>query len=484
MRRLAFPLPVLFLAALLAALVQASSAPALASEVKVAGDFRVHGSFFQNRNFTGWNGTGTQTGDTFSLWQRLRLRFDFAASENLSFRLGLRLDNETWGHGYLTAANPTTAVQPYQCYLQFTVPDSRVTVTAGYQPLAMPQSPVFYDSVVLSTDNGNIDTAALVLSAPLIADRLSVTAGFARLVDANRTYDPTTTQVDDELDLSFLLLPLTVPGFSATPWGAYGVIGQGATLPSNIQNNIRSGGSFLAPTGYRNNQNPTFWAGSTFIVSALDPVRVYADVVYGDAGFDDRARNRRHGWFADLALEYRGFESVTPQIFGWASTGEDSSLTNGSERMPYVITKWGPRRSFLFDTDQEFTAADATMAVSPQGTWGLSAGLDNVNVIDNLTSLLGFTLAAGTSSSAGMRKAAAASGGPGTYVQMGKNLVEGEYLLSAYFNHKYMIHEQLALILETGWAHGQNFDKGVWGRRMVNQAADAWQCALGFKYRF
>jgi hypothetical protein len=467
-------------AALLLSLAVCTTAQA--TSIKLYGDFRVQGTFFSNQNYTGESTDGSQTADTLDIWQRLRLHMDFAAGEHLAFRLGLRVQNQTWGTNYLTAANPVPAVQPYQCYLQLTVPDTAVTVTAGYQPLSLPHSSIFYDSVVLSTDSGNSDAAALVVSGPILADTLSATVGLSRLVDANRTYDTTTTQVGDEFDLAFASLSLTVPGLAVTPWGAVGVLGKDADLPSGMSQNMVSAGSFLTPTGYRNNQNAAVWTGATLTADALDPVRLSADVAYGNAGFADASRNRRQGWFADLALEYTGLTWVTPQLMGWYGAGEDASLANGSERLPYIVTTWGPTGSFLFSANQDLT--NASMNTNPQGSMGLTLNFNAIGVLPKLTSLVAFSVAAGTNSPAGLRQAVAVSGGPGAYVSMGQDLAQGESALSVASEHTYALNEALKLVLETGWAKGQGFRKSIWGQHMADKAGDAWQGAVGLIYTF
>lgn len=470
--------------AVLALLVSilAARAPALASEVRVAGDFRVQAVVFDHQNFTGQDPAGIGTTSIEAISQRLRLRLDFEANESLSFRLGLRLNNNVWGQAPLVAANPAPAIQPYQAYLRFTVPDTDLSVTAGYQPLAMPHSPVFYDSVVLSTDSGNIDTAALVLAAPLVPDLMTVRLGYGRLVDADRTYDPTTTQVGDECDLAFATMTLTRPGLTLTPWAAAGIIGRSAGDMGGMAVNLRSAGSYLDPRGYADNQNVALWAGATLTADLAPRLRVHADLAIGQAALADREKNRRQGLFADLALEYTGLDRLTPQLFAWWSSGEDARLGNGSERLPYLVTTWGPRRSFLFASDQLLYAD--YLNVNPQGAMGLSLGLDNVRLLDRLTSLAGLTAVAGTNSPAGLRKAAAATGGPGGYVQMGRDLAQGERLVSAYFNHAYALTEVLDLILETGWARGLDFRRSIWGRRLVDKAGDVWCAGLGIIYSF
>jgi hypothetical protein len=467
----------------LAALLALFTVPAAAqTQIRLYGDFRAHGTFIENQNFTGWNATGTQTQDTFALWQRLRLHADLDNGENLGFRLGLWVNNQTWGTGYLTAANPAPAIVPNQAYLRFTVPDTAVTVTAGYQPVSLPHTPLFYDSIILSSDSGNIDTAALIVSAPLVSDVLTASLGYARLVDTNRTYDTTTTQVGDEFDLGLATAALTLPGLALNPYGAAGIIGKNATLPGSMNNTMRSAGSFLSPAGYADNQVPALWAGTAVTVDRFDPIRLYADVAYGDAGFGDRSRNRRQGWFADVALEYTGFSVFTPQLMGWWGSGEDASLGNGSERLPTIVTAWGPAGSFLFNANQDLTMA--SLNTTPQGSLGVTLNVNAISVIPKLTSLAAVSYATGTNSPAGLRRAVAATGGAGQYVTMGQDLAQGESLFSVASEHVYSLYDSLDLIGETGFAQAYGLRQSVWGRRMVRAAGDAWQGALGLRYRF
>lgn len=471
-----------FAALCLVVLCLAAATATAATSVSLYGDFRVQGTFFSNQNYTGWNATGTQTADTLNLWQRMRLHADFVAGEHLAFRLGLRVNNQTWGHGTLTAANPSPAIEPYQAYLQFSVPETDITVTAGYQPLSLPHTAVFYDSVVLGTDSGNSDAAALVVNAPLLADHLSVTAGYARLVDTNRTYDTTTTQVGDELDFAFLTLPITVSGVHLTPWGAVGILGRAADLPDAMGNSLRAAGSFVTPTGFAENQNAALWTGFTLTAELPAAFKLYADAAYGDAWAADRERCRRRGWFADAALEYTGFTAFAPQLLAWYGSGENSGLSDGSERLPAITTLWGPRGSFLFNADQLLT--QASMNTTPQGSTGVVLNFDHISLLPRLTSLVAFSYATGTNSPAGLRKAVAVTGGPGEYVTMGNDLAQGERLYSVACEHTYALTDAVNLIGELGWAHGEGFRASIWGRRMAHQAGDAWQAALGVIYSF
>ncbi|MEL7638871.1 MAG: outer membrane homotrimeric porin [Solidesulfovibrio sp.] len=471
-----------FLAALLFLAAFATEAAA-ATEVRMAGDARVYGVFFANRNFTGWDETGTQTEDRMTIWQRLRLRSDFVANENLKFRLGLRIDDEAWGHGYLTAANPQVAIEPYLAYLQFKWPGTDIEVTAGYQPLSVPHTEVFYDSIVLAADDGDQSSAALHLNIP-VGENLSVQAAYARLLSANRTFQQTTTQVGDAFDTYQLALPVTLDGFAATPWGLLGVYGKGSDPENLFAAGLRSAASYLSESGYpyKDNQNAMWWAGLALTVEAADPVKFYFDGIYGDAAPADRERNRRRGWFFDAGVTYSGFDWMLPGVFGWVASGEDSSLGNGSERLPIITPKWGPGTSFLFDCDQEF--ANNSIGVDPTGTWGLAASLRDVSFIEALKSRLTVAVIAGTNSVAGLRKAVVATGGVGEYVTMGRNLAEGEWLIGVNFDNSYAITEQLSLTMQTGFASPQGLKTSIWGHRFTQQAENAFMGSLGFLYTF
>ena len=471
---------------LLFCLLLAATAAKAATEVKMAGDFRAYGVFFQNHNWTTWNAAGTQTEEAFEIWQRWRLRSDFVANEAVKFRLGTRVNDTPWGYGTYTAANPTVSIEVYQAYLQFKLPACDIEVTAGYQPISLPQSPIFYDSVVLASKRESNSFAGLVVKAPIIKDTLNVFAGFSRLIDVNRTYDTTTTQVDDELDAYFLTLPITLDGFKATPWAMAAVVGKASTgAVTSIRNGLVSGGSFIAPTGFNNNDNPYWWAGTSLELTALDPLKFYGDVIYGQGASADYKRNERKGWFIDAAVQYTGFDWATPELGGWWSTGEDNSIANGSERLPSIANNFGMGNSFLYPTGQDLSKND--MGVNPIGSWGLTGSIKNISFLEKLSQRLTFTATWGNNSPAGLRKAVLASGGTGKYLTMGKDLAIGEYVLGANFDSKYMLYENLALIVETGWAHYGNPNGSIWNtasRRFTKNVGDAWMASFGFKYTF
>ena len=473
----------------LAALLGCASLAAAATEVRMVGDARVHANVWSNIDYTGWNNNGTKTGDPTTIWERFRLRTDFIANESLKFRLGIRIQNRIWGNDTFTVDNPTTCLDVYQAFLQFKWPNSNVEFSIGMQDFDLPISNSMLGS---SPVIGGTRLAAAIVSVP-VNDAFKVNAGFTRMLDTNKDFDPTTTQKADEFDAYILTLPVTLNGFSATPWAMFGVAGRDAgyntvgtgsmrNSSESLASNLFSAGTYLTPATFRNAQNLYWWAGTSLSLTMFDPFKFYADVIYGEGNANDRSKNRRGGLFFDVATEYTGFDAVTPQLTFWYSTGEDSSMTNGSERLPTIVQNWGPSTSFLFDCSQQFV--NGHMALNPTGSWGLAFSLNKISFIQDLTHRLTFSFAQGTNSPKALRQANALLG-VGNYVQIGRDLATTESIVALNFDNEYKIYENLSAIVETGWAHG-NFDRSVWGRRFYNAASngDAWKVAFGVTYRF
>ena len=462
-----------------------------ATEVKMTGDARVWGNYRYQTNYTGWNSQGTQTQDSLTIWERFRLRTDFIANEGLKFRLGIRVNNKAWGNDTFTVDNPAASIDVYQAYLQFKVPGSEeVEFTVGYQDLDLPISApgIFGSSPILGATQGG----AAVISAT-INENFKAVGGFTRLVDTNKDFDTTTTQTGDELDAYFVVLPITVDGFSFTPWGVIGVAGRGANYAGvgvgssprlnnqNLANNLLSAG---AANGIKHNQNMYWWIGGSVAVTALDPFKFYGDIMYGSGMEDGHRASKRAGWFLDLAAEYTGLDVMTPQVAFWYSSGEDKSTSNGSERMPTIRPAWGPSSSFLFDTPTQ-AFGQAYVGTNVVGNWGFALSLNKISFVQDLTHRLTFTWAQGTNAPRALRNANL-NWGVGNFMQMGRDLTWNEQVFAVNFDTQYNIYENLAAIVETGWSHLYGAQKSVWGRKFVNQAnsGDAWKVAFGLQYKF
>ena len=65
---------------------------------------------------------------------------------------------------------------------------------------------------------------------------------------------------------------------------------------------------------WNNSQNAYYWVGGAFEVTAADPIRFYADVIYGAGATTDSKSAKRQGWFVDAGVEYTGLDMLAAAI--------------------------------------------------------------------------------------------------------------------------------------------------------------------------
>ncbi|MBF0482514.1 MAG: outer membrane homotrimeric porin [Desulfovibrionaceae bacterium] len=506
-----------------------AAAASAETEVVMSGDARIHANIVTHENFTPWNARGmnyytgapqaaiagispgTASEENFTIWERFRLKTDFIANETLMFRLGIRVNNVAWGAS-LAVDNPPVAIDVNQAYLKFFIPNTQAQVSAGYMPLALPQSKIFGGSLILDTQWGNTSAAAAVVDIPVVTDTFAIKAGYTRLLSGAADFyaggvgTNATTPVADAVDLFFLALPVTIDGFQAIPWASYanagrmanwsGLLGGTALGPtaawgevdSSVSMNMVSAASakLAATSGFNsmwaNQSNSYYWFGLPLNITALDPVNFYADVLYGAGAMDDRSQSKRSGWFIDAGVEYTGLSFMKPQLMGWWSTGENGSLNDGSERIPFARSFWNVGGSFLYSGNATAFTRN-TLLCNPAGSWGLALSFKDISFVKDLTHRLTIAVVNGTNSPSWAR-AVASSGLGGIYATMGKDLTTDEWLVGVNFDHMYKIYDNLDAILELGWADVSGLRGSVWGPRNVNNAGDAWKVAFGLRYTF
>ncbi len=256
---------------------------------------------------------------------------------------------------------------------------------------------------------------------------------------------------------------------------------------ANYAEDLLSGGTLLGSRHWKNNQQPYIWAGSTFELTALDPVRFYADIIVRLGRLRRPQRSQRHGWFIDAAAEYTGWTWAKPQLFGWWSTGEDGSTSNGSERIAHTRPNWGPGNSFLFDDGQVY-GRNGEMGIDPAGTWGLAASLDKISYMPRLSHRVTVAYTRGTNSPTAIRDLNNALAAP-TLLHPGPQPDLERIRRGRQLRQHLQPLRNLNILIETGWARG-HFQKSAWastwGNDLVNRANnnDAWKVAFGFTYKF
>jgi hypothetical protein len=129
------------------------------------------------------------------------------------------------------------------------------------------------------------------------------------------------------------------------------------------------------------------------------------------------------------------------------------------------------------------------MGTNPVGAYGIGASLNNISFVEKLSHRLTFTYLHGNNSPRAIRGLNALLGGgdlyagSNPYFVMGRDLTTNEFAYGLNLDTKYNIYENLAAVVETGWAHGQ-FQKSVWGRYLAEKQTDAWKVAFGLTYKF
>jgi hypothetical protein len=370
------------LVALLAAMTFGLVSTASAVEMKVKGSFEVMGEW--SANLYDWD-SDTSDGDNQYLTQRLRTFFTFQTNENLKAVLGLEMDN-TWGQGdtdWGTDVNDGGAVEIKHAYLDFNFPDTAINVKAGLQAVALPGvfgSPIFND-----------DAPAILVSAP-INDMFGVAVGFTRGRDSSLPgKDEGTGQ--DEHDAAMLIVPITLDGFSMTPYFAYAWLGENTTNPGGSKHSdAKKLGDVLL-------DDSTVWVlGANAKLTMFDPLTLEADLIYGELDTNDMDYTSK-GWYAALAASYK-FDFLTATLFGTYATGYDDDLS--SNKLPTLAEGWGIS-PFVGQTRAFGPADDSWLeqatGVSGDGTglWSIGIKLANISFVENLSHTLVIAYAKGTS---------------------------------------------------------------------------------------
>lgn len=514
-------------------LVLAAAWTAQAAELKVRGQAQIWARAVDNWDFEKSKSRSNTNAyeDDFTVEERLRLFFDFIASDNLKFVLQLQVGNGAWGQSGFGLGqgdgntNLSTALRTRQAYLDFNIPDTKINVKAGFFTLALPG--YVGDSAIL-----NEETSAIVATIPVIEKTLSVLVGYARLYDstnANNTANGATIGKNgyglrDEFDAALLALPFKTDGVDVTPFFLYGWAGKDALNDSLLTYRALSNGlvdagitrGLLSPAARLASTNPysfqkditAWWGGLAAKLTMFDPIWMAMDFNYGslkgggvpngDAGsvWDDTKVNDRSGWLIDFAVGYNGLDMVKPKLFFVYTSGEDSDPTNGSERMA------GLSQQMLYTPiwlGNSLSSSVGTMGAPTRGGsehmgfWLLGLALEKITFMENLYHDFTFAYIKGTNSAdlltdpnmlAGNRR----FGGIYNYLP-GHFLTTKDSLYEFDLNTSYNIYKELRAVMEAGFII-QSINKDTWNTYMgatgANdfQPTNAYKMMLGLVYDF
>ncbi len=521
--------------AMVMALVMVMGVAASAAELKVRGQVQVWARTVDNWDFEKSKSRNNNYPyeDDFTVDERARLFFDFVANKDLKFVLQLQIGAATgWGQDGFglgqgdARTNTSTMLKTRQAYLDFNLPDTKINTKAGFFTLALPG--YVGDSAIL-----NEETSALVVSAPIIENTVSILAGYARLYDntaANNTSNPNNLGIAgsnrgygmrDEFDAAVLALPTKFDGIEATPFFVYGwagkdaladsiaTYGRGGLVDGGITRGLLTPAARLAYAGgapypFQHDLN-AWWGALATKVTMFDPIWFAFDFNYGsltgggvpngDSGgvWDNTKVNDRSGWLVDFALGYNGLDFMKPKLSFVYTSGEDSDPTNGSERMPTLSQQMMYTPMWLGNS---LSSSSGTMGAPTRGGsehmgfWLVSLGLEKISYMENLSHDFYLAYIKGTNSASLLTDPTMLAGNristglfnymPGHFLTTKDSLVEVD--LHTYYN----IFKELRLVMEAGYIF-QNIDKDTWNTYLGTndfQPANAAKCMIGLVYDF
>ena len=421
-----------------AGMVAAASAPASAVDVKVDGRYQFQ---FQ----TGSEGFHGQNTD-YAI-QRLRLGMTFIASENLSGYLQLQAGTYDWGDD---PSGNSGKVTMRQSYIDWVVPGSDIKVRMGRHAFDLPS----YASV--SPMIADLVADGVVVSVPF-AERYDVTAFWTRMARGANGLGDTTDINTPKYDLFGLTGTASFDAFTVSPWAIYGSKGHTDGFePSNLtdQGNI---------SGKGRANIMIFGAGMEW--KPFDPVTLALDAAYGRTHYSDS--HDQEGWYAVGKAAY-ALDFAEPTLLAWYASGDKKGRDENSGQIPIIYGDFNGTNTYF---DNTFGPVGGHR-YSFGGTWGVSAQLNGMSFISNLSHDFSVTYIGGTNSKY--------NGGYGegyNYLTTDDSAVEFDLLST------YQIYKNLTAALELAYII-EDFDTSTSHGRSGAGYDDDWRAALHFEYKF
>ena len=459
------------------------------------------------------------TEEHFEALQRVRMQLNFVASENVQCVLLFEIGGLEWGtsNGSMVGGGALrtgpgggggigtdgVSISTRRAYIDFNIPNTELMFRVGLQGMDLPAAVA--GSPILG--NSGSDMAA-VLAVYTINDMISIAGFWARPWNTNHPFDAPNHQ-NDEMDVFGLIVPITVEDVgSFTPYGLFGSLGTNAVMTTSgnfpgLYTNALLTQTFTNRNGLLSHDYMyPWWVGGAVSFTMLDPLIFGMDVVYGGMKGADRMMDRG-GWYLAGKAAYKT-EWVTPTLIGWWTTGDDSNIYNGSERMPSIDANFNATTFGYNGGDalgrgnnalSNANGYDATTA----GTWGVALQLNDISFIEDLTHQFIVAYVGGTNSTRSMRDPRTFNVSWSPYYSNPANilLTTADHLWEVDFNHKYQMYENLAVFCEMGviditrsrgpWRAPENrsndpsFNPAV--MKLYNTST-AWKLTFGLQYMF
>jgi len=227
-----------------------------------------------------------------------------------------------------------------------------------------------------------------------------------------------------------------------------------------------------------------YWLGAAFTMDLFDPFVLKADVNYGKV--DSKLKqNERSGWLFDAALEYKGWDFMTPEVFFVYTSGEDGNASKGggeSERMPVLAAQNWAIGSFFFGGDR-LLSGSIQETNNYMGFWALGLSLKDIqSFAEGLTHDFNLIYAQGTNDK-NSYNTTTGTGSNHYNMAYGRTLTEDDDLWEIDFNTGYKLYDGLTLSLDLGYLN-LSTKKERWDNTDGQKGGDAWKVSTGIMYQF
>ena len=466
---------------LAAGLILGATSAAQAVDFKISGLMQ-HRVSFADRNFAKGNGD-----DKMRAASRIRTQIDVIASESLKGVVFFEIGHQNWGKSAEGASLGTDGkeVKVRYSYVDWAIPQTDAKVRMGLQKYTLPNF-TGIGSPILDADGAGINITNQ------FTENVAASLFWLRAENDN---DPDMAEHDahDAMDFIGLTVPLTFDGVKVTPWAMYGAIGRDSFDGAGSASGYGASETILAermlPIGAPallgadiDRHGNAWWVGVASELTYFDPFRVALDAAYGsvDMGTVGKFDVERSGWFASILAEYK-MDYFTPGILFWYASGDDSSSTNGSERMPSIEGSW-TASSYGFDDNYGRIACDM-LGLSNDGKMGVYLQAKDISFMEDLTHVLRVGFIKGTNNTEMARNGGAyiSSADEGFGRQLYMTTADKAWEVN--FDTQYKIYQDLTLGVELGYIN-LDLDENVWGKDVDNYRENNVRGAVTLKYAF
>ena len=391
--------------------------------------------------------------ENFNAATRVRLGFDYVASEDLSATILFQYNHKNWGannNGFATDPTVIADRDDFRmrlAYIDWTIPATEVKVRMGRQALVAPS--YAFGSAIL---DGRGDAVSF---NGAINDNISL--GFAWMRVDNDTNRVNGTR--DAADAVMLNAEFAYDGFKVAPWVMYAHKDDNAVL-----------GTFVDA----GNNADAYVIGVSAELNMFDPFVFAVDALYNNVTRADVAQTAEDldGWYVAAKASYK-FSNGTANLGAWYASGDD--LDNNDNG--FIVLDGGfSATHILFDGDIIGNDAycNAIGNDSPFGTWGIIAEYAGFSFLQDLSHTIRVAYVQGTNETVDNRPANASD------IFGGTGMSEDDSVVEIDFDSTYQIYKNLSATLQLGYAiiDQDNLAPGV------EEQDDIFRSALTFVYNF